>query len=67
MVELGTEARDIYDAVSDRFLQENVHGRARITIPSDTATIVVLTPVGGKILREGNRTVIDNVIVRYGN
>jgi hypothetical protein len=67
VVELGVEARDIYNAVSDQFLQENVHGRARITIPSDTATIVVLTPVGGKILREGNRTVIDNVIVRYGN
>ena len=66
-VELSSEAKDIYDAVNDRLLQENVHGRARITIPSDTARIVVLTPVGGKILREGNRTLIDNVVVRYGN
>jgi hypothetical protein len=64
---LSSEAKDIYDAVNDRLLQENVHGRARITIPSDTAKIVVLTPVGGKILHEGKRTVIDNVIVRYGN
>jgi hypothetical protein len=66
-VELGPEARDIYDAVSDQFLQKNVRGRARITIPSDTAMVVVLTPAGGKILREGKRTEIDNVIVRYAN
>ena len=66
-IDVGSEARDIYDAVSDQFLQKNVHGRARITVPSDTARILVLTPVGGKILREGKRTVIDNVIVRYGN
>jgi hypothetical protein len=67
MIELGDEARDVYDAVSDQFFQQNVHGRARITIPPDTARIVVLTPVGGKIMHEGRRTVIDNVIVRYGN
>jgi hypothetical protein len=66
-VELGAEARDIYDAVSDQFLQTNVQGRARITLPSDKARIVVLTPAGGKMLHEGKRTVIGNVIVRYGN
>jgi hypothetical protein len=67
VVELGAEARDVYDAVSDQFFQQNVHGRARITIPPDTARIVVLTPAGGKILHEGNQTLIDHVIVRYGN
>ena len=62
VVELGAEARDVYDAVSDQFFQQNVHD-----LPPDTARIVVLTPVGGKILHEGKRTVIDKVIVRYGN
>lgn len=66
-INVGLEARDIYDAVSDQLLQRNVQGNARITIPSDTARIVVLTPAGGKLLREGKRTTIDNVIVRYGN
>jgi hypothetical protein len=64
-IDVGSEARDIYDAVSDQLLQKNAHGRARITIPSDTARIVVLAPVGGKIVREGKRTVIDDVVVRY--
>jgi hypothetical protein len=64
-IDVGSEARDIYDAVSDQLLQKNVRGRARITIPADTARIVVLTPVGGKTLREEKRTIIDNVVVRY--
>ncbi len=66
-VEVGSAAMDIYDAVSDQFLQKNVQGRARITIASDTARIVVLTPAGGNLLREGSRTLIDNVIVRYSD
>jgi hypothetical protein len=66
-VELGSEAKDIYDAVSDQILRKNVQGRARITIPADTAMIMVLTPAGGEILHAGKRTVIDNIIVRYGN
>ena len=66
-VELGAEARDIYDAVSDQILQTNVQGRARLTLPPDRARIVVLAPAGGKMLHEGKRTVINNVIVRYGN
>lgn len=66
-INVGSEARDIYDAASDQLLQRNAQGPARISIPSDTARIVVLTPAGGKILREGKRTLIDNVIVRYGN
>jgi hypothetical protein len=66
-VELGSEARDIYDAVSDQFLQKNVQGRAPITIPPDAAMVVVLTPAGGSTLRDDKRTFIDKVIVRYAN
>ncbi|NOS69111.1 MAG: hypothetical protein HOP33_04195 [Verrucomicrobia bacterium] len=66
-INVGSEARDIYDAVSDQVIQKNVQGRARFTIPSDTARIIVLAPAGGKVLREGKRTLLDNVIVRYEN
>jgi hypothetical protein len=56
-------ARDVYDAVSDPFL--NKMFMAAITIPADTARIVVLTPVDGEMRREAKRTLIDNVVVRY--
>jgi hypothetical protein len=66
-VELGSEARDVYDAVSDQFLQKDVRGRAHISIPPDTAMVVVLTPAGGRISREAKRTVVNDVIVRYAD
>ncbi len=66
-INVGTEPRDIYDAVSDQVIRKNVQGCARFTIQSDAARIVVLVPAGGKVLREGKRTSIDDVIVRYSN
>jgi hypothetical protein len=64
-IDVGPEARDIYDAVSGQFLQKNARGLAHITIPADTARIVVLAPAGGKLRRESGRILIDNVVVRY--
>jgi hypothetical protein len=65
LIDVGAEARDVYDAVSDQFLQQHVRGRTHITIPADTARIVVLTPVGGEMRRGAKWTLIDNVVVRY--
>ena len=66
-IDVGAAARDIYDAVSDQVILKNAQGRARFTISSDTARILVLTPVGGKLSREGKRTIINDVVVRHGN
>ncbi|TWU28349.1 hypothetical protein [Bythopirellula polymerisocia] len=64
-VDVGSDAKDIYDAASDDFLQKNVCGLVSFTIPNDAARIVVLTPAGEEIRREGNRTLINDVVVRY--
>ncbi len=64
-IEVGDDARDVYDAVSDQILQTNVHGLARITVPADAAIVVLLTPTGGKMEQVGKRTLIDDVVVRY--
>jgi hypothetical protein len=64
-IDVGPEPVNIYDAVSDQFLQSDVRGQSSISIPADAARIVVLTPAGGKLRREGHRTIIDDVVVRY--
>jgi len=66
-IDLGPEARDIYDAVSDQYLQRNVHDVTRITIPADTARVVVLVPSGQPTTHEGKRTLIGRIVVRYEN
>ena len=52
-IDVGPEATDVYDAVTNQFLQRNVRGRAQVTIPADSARIAVLTPAGGELRRDG--------------
>jgi hypothetical protein len=64
-LELGSEKYDLYDAATDSVLQSNVTGKVSITLPPDAARIVVLAPAGGKLRRDGKRTLIDDIVVRY--
>lgn len=40
-------------------------GDARFSIPADSARVVLITPAGGEMRSEGQRTLIDDVVVRY--
>jgi hypothetical protein len=66
-LDLGAEPKDIYDTVCKSFLLRNVHGNAQIIIPPDTARVLVLAPLNGKLTREGNHVLIGGVIVDYRN
>ena len=64
-IDVGPDAKDIYDAVTDQLLAKNVRNSTEFTIPADAARIVVLAPPNGKLVREPKRTLIDDVVVRY--
>jgi hypothetical protein len=64
-IDVGSAATDLYDAVTDAFLQRNVRGRTELTIPADAARVVVLAPASGELRRDGKRTLISDVIVRF--
>jgi hypothetical protein len=64
---IGSGIQNIYDAVSNSFIQNNVSGQVSIEVPADGALIVLLTPSGGAISYDLNKTLINNVIVDYNN
>jgi len=66
-IDVGPVATDLYDAVSDKILQHNVQGETHFTIPTDRARVIVLAPAGGEIRREGKRTLINDIVVRYAH
>jgi hypothetical protein len=66
-LDLGTEPKDVYDSVSKDFLLRDAGGKAKITIPPDTARVVALAPAGGKLTRAGTHVLIGGVIVDNGN
>ena len=65
--DFGSKAADLYDAVAHQFIKRKVRGRTILTLAPETAAILVVTPAGGKLTREGKRTLADGVVVDYGN
>lgn len=64
-IDVGSGQHDLYDAVTNIFLQINVSGVTSFTIPHDAAVLVVLTPAGGTITYELDKMLVNGVIVDY--
>ncbi len=64
-IDVGPEARDLYDAVTNRFLARGARGTVGFKVSADSAVLLVLTPAGGKGTREGRKMLIDGVVVDY--
>ena len=63
----GTGQHNLYDAVSNNFLLNNVSGVVNITVPANSAIIVVITPSGGAITYNLNKTLYNGIIIDYNN
>ncbi len=64
-IDVGSGQHDLYDLVTNSFLQTNVSGAASFSIPADAAVVVVITPTGGTITYHSDQTLINGVIVDY--
>jgi len=64
-INVGSEPKDLYDAVTGRFLKTRVKGLTSFAVAADSAVILVVTPAGGKVIYDGNKMVINSVIVDW--
>jgi len=62
---VGDRPRDLYDCVAGRFMARGVKGEATVAIAGDSAVVLVVTPAGGKVTREGRKMLVDGVVVDY--
>jgi hypothetical protein len=62
---VGPRAADLYDAASHRFLMRSVRGQTTVTLPADSAAVIVVTPAGGRPLQSGSQTLVDGVVVAW--
>ena len=62
---VGPERADLYDAVAHRIAMRNVRGRVDLTLPADSAAVIVVVPAGGKMTREGKRALVDGVVIDW--
>ena len=64
-VNVGLSPVDLYDAVSQGMVKVNVTGITQVSIPPDSAMVLVFAPAGGAVTISGNQKLIKGVIVDY--
>jgi hypothetical protein len=64
-LDVGTTPKDIYDAVTGKFLSRKATGGTSITIPADEAVVAVLTPSGAALTRKDGKMYVDDVVIDY--
>jgi len=64
-IDVGPGPKDLYDAVTHKFLERNVTGLASFTLSADSAAVIVVTPAGGEAKIEGKRMFVNEVVVDY--
>ncbi|MBK8195496.1 MAG: hypothetical protein IPK76_20635 [Lewinellaceae bacterium] len=63
--DLGAKNTDVYDAVSRTFLERNVSGRFRFSLPADAARVLVLIPAGKQYTIENGTLKAGGTVVDY--
>ncbi len=66
-IDVGSGAKDIYDAVSHSIIAQSVQGNTSISIPADQAIIAVLIPAGSSLTYDRDKTRANNIIIDYLN
>ncbi|MEO1262662.1 MAG: LamG-like jellyroll fold domain-containing protein [Bacteroidota bacterium] len=61
----GNSPTDIYDALSETFVLENVSGQVSLTIQPDEAISIVVCPAGGEITYDKNKMLVNGVVVDF--
>ncbi|MBC7317672.1 hypothetical protein H5T57_00210 [Candidatus Bipolaricaulota bacterium] len=64
-IEVGLEAKDLYDTVSKTFVARDVSGVAKLLIPPDSARVVVFIPAGKEVVHEGGKLLVEGIVVDW--
>ncbi|MCF7974114.1 MAG: hypothetical protein K9N55_09890 [Phycisphaerae bacterium] len=56
---------DLYDTVSKSFVARHVSGHTTFTLDADTAAVIVVTPPNGHVAYDGNKMLVDGIVVSY--
>jgi hypothetical protein len=59
------EKVDLYNAVTQRFVAHNISTTALFKLPAQNAAVIVCVPAGGRISYEGNKMLVDGIVVDY--
>jgi len=67
VINVGNEASDIYDAVSNTIISSSITGETSIIIPADQAIIAVIIPAGSTITYDLEKVLANNVVIDFSS
>ena len=56
---------DLYNTVTGKFIHRNISSSEKIEIPPQSAAVIVIIPTGGKQTYEGEKMLVNDIIVDY--
>jgi hypothetical protein len=63
--DVGLKSADLYDAVSHHFVKKDVRNDVMLTIPADTAMVLVVTPAHSKEHVKDGRLYVNGIVADY--
>ncbi|MEI6412302.1 MAG: LamG-like jellyroll fold domain-containing protein [Bacteroidota bacterium] len=64
-LDAGPAPKDVYEALSESFVQHNASGLINLSIPANQAILVTLTPAGGTVTYEKNKMLVNGLAVDF--
>lgn len=64
-LDVGGGSHDLYNTLSKTFMRQGVSGPTSMTIPSNSAVVVVVAPAGGSMTYDLDKTLINGIAVDY--
>jgi hypothetical protein len=64
-VDIGSAATDLYDAVSNSFVIRNATHQVSLSIPANSARVIVLTPSSGTVSYSDEKMSVNGIVVDF--
>ncbi|MBT3201342.1 MAG: hypothetical protein HN350_15685 [Phycisphaerales bacterium] len=64
-IDMGKGRKDIYLPIENKFSARGVSGKVGVMIAPKSSRVIILCPTGGKVTRNGRKTLVNGVVVDY--
>lgn len=64
-LDAGAAPVDVYEALSESFVQQNASGVINLSIPAGQAVLVTLAPAGGTVTYDKNKMLVNGLVVDF--
>ncbi len=64
-LDAGEQPKNLYDAVTSRFIQTNASGRVVLNIEADAALVLVHVPAGDAVHQNNRKLIAGNTVIDY--